>query len=695
MNFSLSRARRLPKRGRRTAPRPGRRPRFDSLEARSLLAAPFAVGGDPGVDPGDFRVTTFATGLNFPKSMQRSPTARCWSARATPGRRQLLQSTGELVRLVDADGDGQADGPGTVLFSGLPGAVTSVRKAGNLVFVTQLGGGRRADHRPAGRGHAGRPLTLVGGHQLRLPRPTGGTRPTRWPSARPPAGGPPRPLLQHRLVENNADAPPTVPVSGLIAATLNGDSIYKVTVHDGGGDPVVLGPDADRHGPAQRGGHRLPPDDRRPVLRGQRHRRAGRPQRAAQRRRAEPDRRRRHRRRRRGFRLRRRLHRVPHGHEVGSGGIEPLVAFQPIPNPPTARRAKARPRSRSPRPGSPAGSTTASSSASTASSTRAASPTRRTRWSSTTWRPAGISISSATTSRTSATSTACCRRATRCSSPTSPRRGASLRGRRRQGVIYQIRAVPPSMAEVATPMIPPVARPIPWTYSCPRLPSSVPSAGGPSPSRPARHDRRSPSSCRNPRRRCPRARWSGTCSGSRNGPQAHGIDDHLQRRHESGPRLGPGQLRPHRGGSWRGGASAPHRLGELQPEHAVGETPPESAPRIVPTLPAHDPRQFPDRRGRRDGGGSWTATATARRGVISRSASGDPAAFESYRGALARSVVSARTSFSRSLAKSGRTTGESPARTSRRNDRTMAATARPARRRAGGIASRAKTERGD
>jgi hypothetical protein len=34
--------------------------------------------------------------------------------------------------------------------------------------------------------------------------------------------------------------------------------------------------------------------------------------------------------------------------------------------------------------------------------------------------------------------------------------------------------------------------------------------------------------------------------------------------------------------------------------------------------------------------------------VISRSASGDSAAFESYRGALARSVVSARASFSRS-----------------------------------------------
>ena len=47
---------------------PKRRPTFDCLEDRLVLTAPFAIGGDPIVHPADFRITTFAQGLNYPQT---------------------------------------------------------------------------------------------------------------------------------------------------------------------------------------------------------------------------------------------------------------------------------------------------------------------------------------------------------------------------------------------------------------------------------------------------------------------------------------------------------------------------------------------------------------------------------------------------------------------------------------------------
>ena len=136
------------------------------------MAAPFAVGGDPGVNPADFRVTTFATGLNFPKSMQRlsDGSLLVGTSDPRPGG-NYFDSTGTLVRLVDADGDGQADGPGSVLYSGLPGVVTSVRQAGEppLRHQHSAAGRERISVLRAGATPAS-PYTLVGGHQFRLPR---------------------------------------------------------------------------------------------------------------------------------------------------------------------------------------------------------------------------------------------------------------------------------------------------------------------------------------------------------------------------------------------------------------------------------------------------------------------------------------------------------------------------------------------
>src|SRR5438105_6518780 len=102
-----------------------------------LLAGNIQVGGDPRVNPRQFRVTQFASGLNFPYSMQmlddgsllvglNRPTG------ASPG---LFSSVGELVRFVDTNHDRVADGPGTLLYTGLNGPITSIRRTGTLLFV--------------------------------------------------------------------------------------------------------------------------------------------------------------------------------------------------------------------------------------------------------------------------------------------------------------------------------------------------------------------------------------------------------------------------------------------------------------------------------------------------------------------------------------------------------------------------------
>ena len=100
---------------------------------RTAFGQPFTVQG-PGVNPNDFRITTFASGLDFPLGMARLSDGSLLVAISQGA--NFFNSTGRLLRLVDANQDGVADGPGTTLYSNLPGSQTAVRVAGNLVFVT-------------------------------------------------------------------------------------------------------------------------------------------------------------------------------------------------------------------------------------------------------------------------------------------------------------------------------------------------------------------------------------------------------------------------------------------------------------------------------------------------------------------------------------------------------------------------------
>ncbi len=99
----------------------------------TALAQPFTVRG-PGVNTNGFRITTFASGLDFPLGMAKLSDGSLLVAISQGA--NFFSSTGKLVRLVDTNQDGIADGPGTVLYSGLPGSQTAVRVGGDLVFVT-------------------------------------------------------------------------------------------------------------------------------------------------------------------------------------------------------------------------------------------------------------------------------------------------------------------------------------------------------------------------------------------------------------------------------------------------------------------------------------------------------------------------------------------------------------------------------
>lgn len=87
------------------------------------------------LDQASFRVTTFATGLSFPTSMARLDDGSLLVAESV-GSSLFGAASGRIVRLVDADRDGRADGPPQVVATtGIPGVVTSLVRSGSLVVA--------------------------------------------------------------------------------------------------------------------------------------------------------------------------------------------------------------------------------------------------------------------------------------------------------------------------------------------------------------------------------------------------------------------------------------------------------------------------------------------------------------------------------------------------------------------------------
>jgi glucose/arabinose dehydrogenase len=197
-------------------------------------AAPFAVTG-PNVRPDDFEITIFAQGLNFPKGMQALADGSLLVATSdpNPGSKSFYSSKGTLIRLEDSDRDGVADGPPSVLFSGLPGSLSGLRVAGSLIFVVSTG--KRISVLRAGPTPSA-PLTLLGSITISLP--SGWEHPPSDLAVREAPGEPGSYDIFFQLgsEENFAPSRRTATVGGDlgVSGAIQGDSIYQVTILDHG-----------------------------------------------------------------------------------------------------------------------------------------------------------------------------------------------------------------------------------------------------------------------------------------------------------------------------------------------------------------------------------------------------------------------------------------------------------------------------
>jgi len=109
------------------------------IATQAFSQAPFSVQG-PGVDSSDFRVTTFATGLNFPVGMIQLDDGSLLVATSN-GSSFFGSSSGSLIRLADTDNDGVADVTQTLVNNVPSGKLSALRRSGDLVFVTGQGSG--------------------------------------------------------------------------------------------------------------------------------------------------------------------------------------------------------------------------------------------------------------------------------------------------------------------------------------------------------------------------------------------------------------------------------------------------------------------------------------------------------------------------------------------------------------------------
>jgi len=202
------------------------------LAIAGLGAVPFTLQG-PGVDPQDFEVTVFASGLNYPKGMLELPDGSLLVATSDPraGSQGFYDSTGTILRLVDSDRDGAADGPGERLFTGLVGSLSGLKLAGPLVLVVSTGSRisilRRGDALDS-------PLAMAG--RITFDLPGGWLHPPSDIAVRESPGAPGSHEVYFQLGSqaNFAESTTLVAFGGNVGltGTLAGDSIHRFILTD-------------------------------------------------------------------------------------------------------------------------------------------------------------------------------------------------------------------------------------------------------------------------------------------------------------------------------------------------------------------------------------------------------------------------------------------------------------------------------
>ncbi|AFY96342.1 PEP-CTERM sorting domain-containing protein [Chamaesiphon minutus] len=212
---------------------------------------------DLGIDPrfqDRFRITEFATGLDFPNGIAQLGDGSLVVG-TTQGRNFFdRDAKGQLIRLQDTNGDGVAETK-TILYDGaqpgnnLPGGISAVRVIDNYLFVTTFGEGHdRISIFQQGANFSANSLAFKGSVDFAFP--AGRYQATSALAVR--QTGTEQFDLFFNLgatVNNQATLPNSISVSGqngitLPLTNLTGDSIYKLPITIGSnltvGQPTVI-----------------------------------------------------------------------------------------------------------------------------------------------------------------------------------------------------------------------------------------------------------------------------------------------------------------------------------------------------------------------------------------------------------------------------------------------------------------------
>lgn len=194
-------------------------------ELPSLDLGPFAAEGE-------LAITRYAGDLDFPFGLVELPDGSLLvgsSVPSSPGG-SLFASIGRVLRLVDADRDGVADGPAETILGGLAGPVTSLRRFGEHLIVAHR---QRISFLRLGASPS-EPLIPEG--SLDFAFPVSWVHSSLGLAVRATPGQPGAFDVFFNL-GSRSNASPTVErvaVSGLVAATLTADSVYRVTLAPAG-----------------------------------------------------------------------------------------------------------------------------------------------------------------------------------------------------------------------------------------------------------------------------------------------------------------------------------------------------------------------------------------------------------------------------------------------------------------------------
>lgn len=207
-------------------------------------------------DQGRFQITMFASGLAYPTSMAPLDDGSLLVATNAGGPQAWINDhylftspSAALVRLVDADHDGVADGPPQMLANGLPGLVSSVRRVGSLVMAVSVTSGSQAITLWRTGSSPSSPLQAAG--QLSFTVPANYLHAPCALAAREAAGGGVDLYFNVGGQFNAASGTATIAVTGLAGAAfsgtastvqLNGESIQRLVLTDTGTSIAVSPP---------------------------------------------------------------------------------------------------------------------------------------------------------------------------------------------------------------------------------------------------------------------------------------------------------------------------------------------------------------------------------------------------------------------------------------------------------------------